>query len=92
MNEQIIYKYRVEVGEHVDVPWREGTRVTHSRVDLHPGWVTFWCVHPLATDPTTVRIEVMPTGQPFPADYEVLSTATHADSGLVWHLVRVNPR
>lgn len=87
--EQVVYKYNIRIGARLEMRWWPGrTRVTHSIVDPLGDAVTFWCATvrgPAVTDMAR-RVEIMPTGMPFPLDYEVLSTAVHS-SGLVWHLV-----
>lgn len=87
MNKHTIWKQTVMAGDVYNLPWFSGARVTASVADAMG--LTFWHVvqtpHP---EPYRLRnVEVIGTGMPFPADWEVLATAKDPQTQLVWHLV-----
>lgn len=83
---QVVYKYRVNVGSEIQVPWGAGSRVTGAVADADG--VTFWCVH-INPDSLTMKREVgiVGTGSYFAPWLEVLATSRDEQSGLVWHLL-----
>lgn len=94
--QQSVYRYTLEVGEELQIPWYTTSRVVHTALlDGDPGYVHFWVAAPWLPIPAPFyrTFYIVGTGHPFPATDVVDGVAVYEGrpSRLMWQLVRREP-
>ena len=94
--QQVVYRYTVQVGEELQIPWHLTSKVVHTAIlDGEPEYVHFWVRHPVPDSgvaPFYRNFYVVSTGHLFPHKDIVEGVAVwEGPPRLVWQLVRREP-